>query len=248
MKQTIGPVALAVLMPFIAHAEPCDAILPPIVMGAIAEEPGRTNEWSMSDCKRRPDETSTLLAAVPISAHGGRLKDIQILVIDLPTQTILARRLERNVLEGDAIYVNTVALDTARYTLEPKQRAFGVRVRWKGSSGPNPYSRETLALYAVLGPRIERRMSGLVTWERSGEWDMECAGTFSSVSRTVSVTPRREGTARLNVTQKTKDERMAKTQAGCSVIEAREAVSRKALSVSGGEYLVPPTMKAPAPS
>ena len=161
----------------------------PVLSGSdssfIPDDPGRVSEWSMAVCKRRPDNPDTLLAVVPMSAETGELRDLQILVIDLPRQTVVARRVERNVLEGDAIYVNAVALDTARYTLTPKQRAFGVRVEWKGSSGPNPYSRETLSLYTVSGPRIERNLAELVTWERSGEWDMECTGTFSSVSRTI---------------------------------------------------------------
>jgi len=223
----------------------------PVLSGSdssfIPDDPGRVSEWSMAVCKRRPDNPDTLVAVVPMSAETGELRDLQILVIDLPRQTVVARRVERNVLEGDAIYVNAVALDTARYALAPKQRAFGVRIRWKGSSGPNPYSRETLSLYTVSSPRIERNLAGLVTWERWGEWDMDCTGTFSSVSRTISVAPREEGDARLNVTQKTKDERMTKTPTGCATAVVREAVRRRVLSVAGGKYVVPSTMQAPGP-
>jgi hypothetical protein len=225
----------------------CDLVVPTDIRYSLASDPGRTNEWLMADCKRRPDNLDTLLAVVPMSAVTGELRDLQILVIDLPRQTVVARRVERNVLEGDAIYVNAVALDTARYALSPKQRAFGVRVRWKGSSGPNPYSRETLSLYTVSSPRIERNLAGLVTWERWGEWDMDCTGTFSSVSRMISVAPREEGDARLNVTQKTKDERMTKTPTGCATAVVREAVRRKVLSVADGKYVVPSTMQAPGP-
>ncbi|WP_426205584.1 hypothetical protein [Pseudomonas sp. TWP3-1] len=88
---------------------------------------------------------------------------------------------------SDAIALDSVEFDTARYKLTPELRAFGVRVRFKGSSRVNPLDEVWLSLYVKEGDKLRPVLDRLVTYNYSGEWDGGCAGERAYMERTLEI-------------------------------------------------------------
>jgi hypothetical protein len=82
-----------------------------------------------------------------------------------------------------------IRVDTARYRLNGEARAFGLRVRYQGSSRANPHASETLSLYVPQGARLVKVLDSIETRLQRGEWDTNCAGTFEHINTTVAIAP-----------------------------------------------------------
>ena len=75
--------------------------------------------------------------------------DAYIIIADNNTGKILYKFYEPNAWTSDAVKVTSIEIDTGLYNLNKKTRAFGIRVNYSGSSGPNPYHQSDLSLYIV---------------------------------------------------------------------------------------------------
>lgn len=100
---------------------------------------------------------------------------------------IVSRLLDEDALTEDAVRIAEIRVDTARYTLAPDARAFGLRILRQGSSRANPYASETLSLYLPQGAKLAKVLDGLETTLERGEWDTNCTGDFETVRGTLSV-------------------------------------------------------------
>lgn len=101
--------------------------------------------------------------------------------------TVVSRLFQSLALTEDAVRINEIRIDTARYKLAADARAFGVRIVRQGSSRVNPYSNETLSLYLPQGPKLAKVLDGLETTLERGEWDATCAGSFETVRGSLSI-------------------------------------------------------------
>jgi hypothetical protein len=82
---------------------------------------------------------------------------------------------------------DALPLDTARYQLAPGVRAIGPRIHCTGSSRVNRFSETARRLFVARDASVVRVLDGLVTAQDGGESDGECAGDFTSTSRTLSM-------------------------------------------------------------
>ena len=101
--------------------------------------------------------------------------------------TVVSRLFEPSAMREDAIRINEIKVDTARYILAADARAFGLRIVRQGSSRVNPYSNETLTLYVPQGPKLARVLDELEMTLERGEWDANCAGNFETVRGSLSI-------------------------------------------------------------
>jgi hypothetical protein len=92
------------------------------------------------------------------------------------------------VVEDDRT-VAALKVDTARYTLAPDARAFGVRTVVRGTSRADPYESERLALYVPQpqGMQLDKVLDGLEIALERGVWDSNCSGDFQALRGSVSV-------------------------------------------------------------
>ena len=100
---------------------------------------------------------------------------------------VVSRVFEESALSEDAVRIADIKVDTARYTLAPEVRAFGLRVVRQGSSRANPFSNETLTLYVTHGPKLVKVLDKLETTLERGEWDTNCNGSFETVQGSLSI-------------------------------------------------------------
>lgn len=173
--------------------------------GGLAERlqarlhPGRVLDAELAACKPWPARPGQRIVVLPLEVKKddtSRTLDLDVLLVQeegagAPADgpRVLAHVLQREELSEDAVMVRGIDIDTARYQLAPDALAFGVRVRYVGSSRANPYGSDTLRLYLPRGDALRPVLDEVEVSGSSGEWDTNCAGRFEEVRGVVAVRP-----------------------------------------------------------
>ncbi|HEX7990933.1 MAG TPA: hypothetical protein VF513_12295 [Stenotrophomonas sp.] len=207
---------LLLCLPFASLAQDCGDDAPARITQAYQQRdtaalPGRSG-WSIDSergaCRVWPADTSLTLIAVPFLGPEGPNRDSQsgdldVLVVDSASLRPRAALRLPDVMSSDAIHVDSVGLDTARYNLSPSVRAFGVRSSRSNSSQPNPFSETRLQLLVFSDNLLEAITGQIVVSSSGGEWDTRCAGEFHETKRTLEVGPApAQGWATLTIRQR----------------------------------------------
>lgn len=196
-------------------------------------------------CKVNPANSSQVLAALPfaenVTEDGQGDYGLGVIVANATTGKIISQHYQAAAISSDAIYFYALELDTARYQLAPKLRAFGVRVSYGGSSGPNPFDSKVLTLYAALpGTQLSPVVNRLEVSRSNGEWDTRCAGEFTETRRTISIVDKsNNGLATLKVDQKVIATQNRAKGEDCERTSATPVVSSFMLEYDGSQYPVP---------
>lgn len=193
-------------------------------------------------CKVWPAAPDKTLLAVPLrheAAKGpdGDVSDLELLVADSKRPRILQRLREDEALRSDAIYITGLTLDTARYRLDERTTAFGVRVEYTGSSRPNPYGSTTLSLYVPEGASLRRVLDPIEVSSSRGEWDTNCAGEFSETQRTLAMDTKRDnGYAGLMVNSVHQERRNVEQGGDCKSVDSPVSKTQQRLRYDGRRY------------
>ncbi|QWP78661.1 hypothetical protein J5226_09810 [Lysobacter sp. K5869] len=220
--------------------------------GEFLRTAGSPQRWIKLDdvaCKVWPASPDKTLLAVRLrhdQASGEvDVADLEVLVADSAKPRILQRYRENDALTSDAVRISSVTLDTARYRLDDKTTAFGVRVTYSGSSRVNPYESTVLALYVGDGAKLRPVLSNLEVALDRGEWDGNCAGEFETVQRTVAIDAKRDhGFAGLLVNSVSQARRNSSRNDDCEDISAPKRKSSDRLPFDGQRYVVPSALRA----
>lgn len=94
---------------------------------------------------------------------------------------------QKHAFESNGVALRELTLDTARYSLAPDRRAFGVRHRFTNGSRLNPLDEVQLTLYVKEGETLRPVLQKLLVYQYGGEWDGDCEGERSEVIRTVEI-------------------------------------------------------------
>jgi hypothetical protein len=238
-------VSILFWLPLLAHAADCKDRL-----SAWSQKlhPGRELNAEMAVCKVSPADPKQTFAVLPLVQPGatddGAVYDVDVLVANSDTGAIIAHIFEPAAIMSDAIVLRGIVLDTARYQLAPQMRAFGVRVNYEGSSRVDPMSDTSLDLYVLDGNSLRRVAADLTMSTQSGDWDGNCAGTFSDISRTLSFGPTaRNGYATLLVAEKSVDSVNKPSGSECATKEKPAVRKNYSLEYDGAKYVVPAALK-----
>jgi len=242
------------LLASLAQADDCRQQLPAWIElahpGHIAgqelkDERGRYRvDAEQSICKVWPARPELTLIAMPLvraehDSHGEA--DLEVLVLDNARQAFVARLVEPNLLDWDAIYVTRLAFDTAPYRLRGDDLAFGLRISRENSSRANPFSETQLHLYELAAQRLRPLLGELPVALSWGEWDTNCTGEFSETKGVVIITERigNQGYRDLRLKDTRVERRMALVDGQCQTIE--ESTHRYQLPIEYDEerYLLP---------
>jgi hypothetical protein len=226
-------------LPLLAHADCKDHL----AAWAQKLHPGRTLA-DTAICKVSPADPTQTFAVLPIAQAGATdddaVYDVDVLVANSDTGEIIARVFEPAAITSDAVRLQGIELDTARYQLAPQTRAFGVRTNYEGSSRVNPYSGTALDLYVVDGHTLRRVVANLTIKNSNGEWDGNCAGAFSDSTRTLSVSSAtRNGYATLHVAEKTVNSVSKPAGQECNTKDSPAKPAGYDLEYDGARYGVP---------
>ncbi|WP_395505455.1 PA3715 family protein [Ectopseudomonas hydrolytica] len=191
----------------------------------LQDERGRYRvDVEQSICKVWPARPGLTLIAMPLvraehDSHGEA--DLEVLVLDNARQTFLARLIEPNQLDWDAIYVDRLALDTAPYRLRGDDLAFGVRISRRNGSRMNPFAEAELTLYELQEQGLRSLMGALVVESFGGERDDDCIASFGEAKGVLIVTGKvgRDGYRDLLFKRTHTGRRMVTVDGECQMIE-----------------------------
>jgi len=198
------------------------------------------NKRSGLICKIWP-ATGYLIVVSSVDQHDGA--DLDVMVFDPITNSVVGRIREVGVLSSDAIYNSGFSIDTGRYQLDDVNLAFGVRVLWKGSSQANPYLSESLHLYLVQDGEVVSVLNGLNVYERTGEWDTRCSGGFTTREMTMIMKPRIKSYADLLIKEKIVKTLSRQDGGVCRDVESESKTNAYALEYIKSQYVIPPSLR-----
>lgn len=223
--------------------------------------PLRVIDHSLTACKSFSTFVSKTIVALPlqngVSDKGARTLDVELLLVQRPDNgnterdTVAARLFLPELLVEDArLRIQELRLDMGRYVLASGERAFGLRVLYRGDDPARPYSVETLRLFVVQGKTIRPVLDELVMQRDSGEWDLSCHGRFEEVRTQLTTQPppaRPAGAwAELLVRRSLVVRQMAIDENGqCAERAAAPRYTSVMLKARDGRYPIPPSLRAP---
>lgn len=88
---------------------------------------------------------------------------------------------------SDAFMLQDFTVDTGLYLLDSKTRAFSIIASQRNGSQPNPAGYENISFYVPQGKTLKKILSQYEIYSSGGEWDMKCAGEFSTTKSVIIV-------------------------------------------------------------
>ncbi|MCF6360042.1 MAG: hypothetical protein L3J29_04690, partial [Cyclobacteriaceae bacterium] len=134
--------------------------------------------------KELPNNLNETIMVIPeIVDEGEQYFELNsyILIVNSVTGKIVHQYFESsktNSWVSDAIKLVEITIDTAPYNVKDNIRAFGIRVRYVGSSQANPYENETISLFIKSENTLKNILKKYDVMNSGGEWDTNCAGKF----------------------------------------------------------------------
>ncbi len=92
--------------------------------------------------------------------------------------------------ESDAVYINDISIDTAKYLVQENVRAFGVVIHTRSMSQPNPYSSNYISLFIPDGKKLQIILKNFEIYSYGGETNMNCWGKFFETKTTLEMLKR----------------------------------------------------------
>jgi len=129
--------------------------------------------------KEIPNSSNEAIVVIPkIAEHGeGYLVlDSYIVIVNKFTGEIISRYFEEKAWHSDAVYLESIEIDTAPYLVHKNYRAFGLRLNYYVRSHATIYSSTTLSLFIKVGNNIENILKNFTVKLSNGESDTNCNG------------------------------------------------------------------------
>ncbi|MBA4490730.1 hypothetical protein [Paracoccus sp. S1E-3] len=149
-------------------------------------------------CRRWPAHPELLLVGVPMTRPEGtapgddRLGDLELLVLEADSLAPRARLRLADFIRDGAISLASLRVDTTPYRLFDDRLAFGIRRDLAAGSRRSPFRQADLTLFDLQGDQLRPVLSGLVVMQTFGDWDLDCAGRFETMTRAIDTVPGRE--------------------------------------------------------
>jgi hypothetical protein len=161
--------------------------------------PNRPLDERLAACKIWPAFPGRSIVVLPLpretTDNGAKVFDLELLLIQRPDNgnterdVVIGRLLQPEALDEDATTaIQDIRIDTSRYVLSPDARAFGLRVRYRGSNAPgSPLGSETVRLYVHHGNKLRQVLQEIELDHDNGGWDSTCTGHFEKLRTMLSV-------------------------------------------------------------
>lgn len=170
----------------------CGALMAGQVLADCVPAPV-TGDLDFSVCKEWPAYPGLIInakserVAAPENTEMNASYDLDVSVLKEGQTDPIANHHQASAFKVDGIAFRELALDTARYTLAPELRAFGVRVQFTNGSRLIPLEETHLSLYVRDGAKLRPVLQRLLVYQYGGEWDGECTGERYETTRTVEI-------------------------------------------------------------
>ena len=123
-----------------------------------------------------PYDTHKLVMVFPIRKGNDENEatyDLYVVVYDFLQKRITQSYKGIDEYYSDAVELQELSIDTAKFILTEGIRAFGIRAFYKNGSKVNPYSEETFSLFLPQGNSIKKVLNQYTLSTSSGEWSYD---------------------------------------------------------------------------
>ena len=161
------------------------------------DDEGTPINHSRTSCKQLPDSPTNAAIAFfhlthPLDPNNPDYDDGDYdlhLIVANNKGDILAQFREKNAATSDAVRLDSIDIDTGRYTLKPKVRAFGVSTYNAAHCYQCAFYERKLSLFVPLGNQLQKVWSGLVASSESGADSPEagCTNSINEMRKVFSV-------------------------------------------------------------
>ncbi|MCB0510030.1 MAG: hypothetical protein KDC82_04645 [Bacteroidetes bacterium] len=139
---------------------------------------------------------------------------------------------------SDAIELRKITIDTAPYTLNEKETAFGIRTSFVGQSRVNPINNEILSLFRKKGNKLEKILDHLDSKYFSGNIDAECEEEYYEEKRILQMQEDKSyGLRDILVKTSITESSVFLIENGECVTEERVSTTEDFLKFDGQEYV-----------
>jgi hypothetical protein len=160
--------------------------------------PNRPLDERLAACKPWPAFPGRSIVVLPVpretSSTGAKVFDLELLLIQRPDNgnterdVVIGRIFQPEALDEDsATAIQDIRIDTSRYVLSSDTRAFGLRVRYRGTAPGSSVASETIRLYVQHGSKLRLVLPEVELDHDSGGWDGSCTGRLEKLRTMLSV-------------------------------------------------------------
>ena len=165
--------------------------------------PDRLLDGRLAACKPWSGALGRIVVVLPMPRASGdpgaaTVYDLDVLLVQRPDNgnterdMVIGRLFQAEALDEEAVAIQEILVDTGRYVLAPDARAFGLRVRYRGTTRGDTFASETLRLYVMQGGKLREVMQEVELDNESGEWNADCTGRFRQLRSMLSTRPNRK--------------------------------------------------------
>ncbi|MDM0086011.1 MULTISPECIES: hypothetical protein [unclassified Variovorax] len=258
MRRVLRPTLLSLgLLAFVplGHAA-CESGLAERIHARL--HPDRALDERLAACKPWPAFPGRIVIVLPMprpvsDPSATKVYDLEVLLVQRPDNgnterdTLVSRLFQAEAMDEDGVAIQEIKVDTARYVLASDARAFGLRVRYRGTTHADAFASETLRLYVAQGGKLREVLQEIELDSDSGEWNADCTGRFRQLRTMLSTRPGRNGAFADLVLSRTRTQSRAQVQDDGSCAEKAQPpqYSTVVLRYDGERFKVPKSVLAP---
>ena len=220
--------------------------------------PQRALDERLAACKPWPGALGRSVVVLPmprpsVDAGAAKVYDLEVLMVQRPDNgnterdTVVGRLFQAEALDEEGVAIQEILVDTGRYVLAPDARAFGLRVRYRGTARGDTFASETLRLYVVQAGKLREVMQEVELDNESGGWNADCTGRFRQLRSMLSTRPNRNAAfADLLIARTIVQSRGQMQEDGSCAEHAQPAqYGTVVLRYDGERYRVPKALRTP---
>lgn len=143
-----------------------------------------------------------------------------------------------NGWESDAIFIYEMSIDTTTYSLDNKTKAFGVVLKSRNMSQPNPYYDKSISLFIQKGDSLLNVLKNFEIYSYGGETNMKCYADFYETVNSLSMSQNiSNGFFDILVTSTSKEILFREIESDCDESIASSKESHSVLKFINGKYI-----------
>lgn len=190
-------------------------------------------------------ETSETLVIIPeiVEEEGDLLRlNTYMVLVNARTGTIthtLFESTEENGWQSDAIAIDAIEIDPLVYRVNEPDKAFGIVIKYRNHSQPNPYQEEVISLYTKEKNKLKKILDRYPIYESTGIVNgTKCYAEFTKTSNKLSFdTLKTNGYYNILVENRTSQELFQEDKNGfCNPTETLLSNQSKVLTYNGNVY------------
>ncbi|WP_219218566.1 hypothetical protein [Variovorax boronicumulans] len=220
--------------------------------------PDRVLDERLAACKAWPAFPGRIVIVLPMprptsDPTATKVYDLEVLLVQRPDNgnterdTLVSRLFQAEAMDEDGVAIQEIKVDTARYVLAADARAFGLRVRYRGTTRADAFASETLRLYVSQGGKLREVLQEIELDSDSGEWNADCTGRFRQLRTLLSTRPNRNSPFADLVLTRTRTQSRGQLQddGSCAEKALPPQYSTVVLRYDGERFKVPRSLLAP---